>query len=220
MLNWDYDTTQENSFLPDWARVLGLGRCFIYTGPSMSPTFRPGQMLYVRTGVQYLAPGDVIVLAQSIASGGYVTHRIVAVTPSGVITRGDNNARVDDGVVLSDQIIGRVEMVDDSGRIKPVLGGKRALWLAQARWGVRRVERVIRLFFGTPYRALRASTTIRSTLRRIIMPRFEYVAVQTSQGTLVKTLHRGKVVARWYPKTRRFECNKPYDLILTPPNTP
>lgn len=217
MPNSDSDITRENLLIPESARALGLSRCFVYTGPSMSPTFRPGQMLYIRAGSQHLGPGDVMVFAQSVGSG-YVTHRIIATTPAGFITRGDHNARVDDGVVTFEQIVGRVEMVADRKQMKPVLSGRRALWLAQARWSARRIESWMRLVGGAPYRALRGSALARRILQRIIALHFEYVSVQTKQGTLVKTLHRGKVVARWYPHTRRFECCKPYDLILAPPD--
>ncbi|CAG0978968.1 partial signal peptidase I, partial [Anaerolineae bacterium] len=84
-------------------------------------------MLYVCIVPQHLAPGDVIVFARPVGSG-YVTHRIIAVTPAGVITRGDNNARTDDGRVAFDHVIGRVEMLEDRGRIRSVQGGRRGLW--------------------------------------------------------------------------------------------
>jgi hypothetical protein len=219
MPNWDCDTAPENRLLPESARALGPICCFIYTGPSMLPTFRPGQLLYVRAGLQHLEPGDVIVFTQSVGRG-HVTHRIIAAAPAGFITRGDNNVRVDNGVVSFEHVIGRVEMVEDHGQIKPVRGGQRALWLAQMGWGARRVEYWVRVICGAPYRALRASPLARRILQRIIRLRFAYVSVQTAQGTLVKTLHRGKVVARWYPATRRFECRKPYDLVLAPPDSP
>ncbi len=218
MPNWDCDAAPENRLLPASARALGLTRCFIYTGPSMTPTFRPGQMLYIRAAPRNLQPGDVIVFAQS-AKSGYVTHRIIAATPAGFITRGDHNARVDDGVATCERIVGRVEMVEDRGRVKPVRGGRRALWWARLWWGARWIEQWARVIFGAPYRALRASAIARRILQRIIALRLEYVSVQTAQGTLVKTLHRGKVVARWYPGTRRFECAKPYDLVLAPPDS-
>jgi|GEM_PF-613841 hypothetical protein len=219
MLNSDCNAALNNWRIPEPARALGLTRGFIYTGPSMLPTFRSGQMLYVHTAPRNLQPGDVIVFAHPITRG-YVTHRIIAATPAGFITRGDRNARADTERVALKQIVGRVEMLEERGRVKPVRNGKRALRIAQVRWRARQIETWTRIVIGAPYRALRASAIARRILARLISLRFEYISIQTTQGTLVKTIHHGRVIARYWQHTGNFECCKPYDLILAPPDSP
>jgi hypothetical protein len=176
-------------------------------------------MLYIHTAPRNLEPGDVIVFAQS-ARSGYVTHRIIAATPAGFITRGDHNARADTERVAFKQIVGRVEMLEERGCVKPVRNGKGALLLAQVRWRARQIETWVRIGIGAPYRALRASAIARRVLQRIIVLRLEYISIQTAQGTLVKTIHHGRVIARYWQHTGNYECCKPYDLILAPPDSP
>ena len=68
---------------------------FIYRGPSMRPTFRPGQVLYVRPQALDIAPGDVIVFPDQKSGDFQVVHRVISTTADGLVTRGDNNLRSD-----------------------------------------------------------------------------------------------------------------------------
>jgi hypothetical protein len=179
----------------------------------MTPTFRAGHLLYVRPTARDITPGDVIVFVHP-SQDNYIVHRVVSATDTGWITRGDNNTRDDDMLVAADQVIGRVEMVEEQGRRRQLRGGKGALVSAKIGWYLLRwVHRLWRVL-SIPYRVLRRSETMRRFLVRLFAPRFEYLSLRTSQGTLVKVIHRGKVVARWIPSQHRFECQPPYDLVL------
>lgn len=212
MQSSETDADFQTPTIPKWARAAGLLRCFLYRGNSMLPTFHAGHLLYVRPSVCDIVPGDVIVFSRS-PENAYITHRVIAATASGLVTRGDGSPQNDDGSVLWEQVVGRVEKLEEQGQVKPVRGGRRALLLAQARWGARRIDRWLRFIFGAPYRMLRGPTTAR-ILQRMFAPRFEYISVHTAQGVLVKVLHHGRVVARWQPNAGHFECRKPYDLVL------
>lgn len=202
--------------IPPKARQAGLTEAFIYTGPSMAPTFRPGCLLYVRPAARDLAPGDVVVFASP--SGSYVVHRVVAASDAGLITRGDNNRLTDPLPVAHGQVVGRVELAEYGGRLTPVPGGPAALRRARAGWEARRAIGWLRRIFGFPYRALRRSGLARRVLGPYLLPRLEIVRLETPAGPVVKALHRGRVVARFWPASGRSECQKPYDLVIPRPD--
>jgi signal peptidase I len=203
----------ESDLIPPGASAAGLSRCFVYNGPSMRPTFRPGHLLYVRPEAHRIAPGDVIVFARE---EGHVVHRVIAVTASGLITRGDNNRLNDPQPITPEQVIGRVELVGDKDRLRPVRGGRTGLVAARFGWAVRRVMLWLRRAFWKPYDALRRFSPSRRLLARLFASQVAQVHLQTPDGALIKTVFRGRTVARWWPDQRRYECLKPFDLFLCP----
>lgn len=203
----------ETSFIPPALQAQGLTRCFIYSGPSMMPGFRPGHLLYVRPAARDIQPGDVVVFTHSDGVG-FVTHRVVSVTDAGFVTRGDNNVRADTTPVPADAIVGRVEMVDANGTLEPVRGGAWGLWTARLAWYARRASAWLRQTFGGPYRWLRRSGLV----ARVWHPRITQLCVNTDNGALVKYICNGRVVARWWQQHHRFECAKPYDLVIARPD--
>ena len=216
MPNWESDATLEERVIPTPLRAAGLSQCFAYHGHSMAPTFHSGHLLYVRPTARDIAPGDVIVFA-SPSGDACTVHRVVAVSAAGVLTRGDNNARQDGQPIPFARVVGRVEAVQQQGRLKPVRGGKPALWWARMGWVTRRARAWLRARLGAPYRALRASPRLRRVLARCFSRQIEVVRLETPHGPLVKYICRGRTVARWWPRLQRFECLKPYDLFIPRP---
>jgi hypothetical protein len=207
----------ESDLIPEWAKQRGLRRCFVYTGPSMRPTFHPGHLLYVRPLSTELRPGDVLVFQDEQADERFVVHRAVALTPDGWLMRGDNNRLLDAAPVTPSRIIGRVELVDTGLDIQPVAGGRVGLWRARWLWAMRSPINLIRCVFGWPYRALRGWLPSRRLLGRLFNKGFQTIRLETPTGSLVKVLWRGRSVARWQPRNGRFECKKPFDLFLEKP---
>lgn len=71
---------------------------------SMEPAVERGSVVYVRSTGAYAA-GDVVAFARDDA---VVTHRIVATTSEGYVTKGDANAETDDRPVSERRIVGEV----------------------------------------------------------------------------------------------------------------
>ena len=89
-------------------------RTRFYHGNSMLSILRPGDYLIIEpTSIAAIHPGDVVVYQGVNRSGepDDVVHRVVAVTPDGLVTRGDNNPQVDDALVTQDNLLGRVTHV-------------------------------------------------------------------------------------------------------------
>jgi signal peptidase len=78
----------------------------VHTG-SMSPTFRPGDVVIDRRAGGSYAPGEVITFRHGQGSD-LVTHRITEVTDKGIHTKGDANRTADVWTIADNQVQGRV----------------------------------------------------------------------------------------------------------------
>ena len=71
-------------------------REIICSGPSMKPTLRPGDKIDIKeVSFEELKRGDIIVYNSPENIHINVIHRIIGDDSDGLITRGDNNSRVD-----------------------------------------------------------------------------------------------------------------------------
>jgi hypothetical protein len=182
----------------------------------MIPTFKSGDLLYVRSlAMCKVRLGDIVVFQ---TPAGMVVHRIIKRKSGLLVTRGDAN-RLYDAPISANVLIGRVEAMERSNVRRSIYNGWPGWMLGQFRhlWQ-QHTWLTIRQIFGPLYRRLRDSQNMRRLLSKVFALRVEQVSLQTTQGPVVKYLHRGHVVARWWPKQQRFECRKPYDLFLSPPN--
>jgi len=204
--------TAKYRLLPEWARALGLSGFFIHRGPSMEPTIRAGQRLYVRPAVRDIRPGDVVAYAEK-GGTGIVVHRLVSIGSQGLTTRGDNNLHFD-SPVPAEHVLGRVEFLESNGRIKPVRGGCRGLWAARYGWATRRFASWVCMALRPFYRGLRGSRLVRRALVRLCRSDLLTVELVTPKGTVVKTSFKGHTVACWWPAEERFWCKRPFDLVL------
>lgn len=125
---------------------------YVATG-SMAPTLEPGDgFIAIPSAIAGpVEEGDVIVFqAQNLNGGGLITHRVVDVTDSGYITKGDANPVTDqDGtepIVRNPQVVAKALQIGGNVVVIPKLGavvlaiagGIEALQLALARlFGIR-----------------------------------------------------------------------------------
>lgn len=80
-------------------------RVFIVHTGSMTPKIASGDLVIDRPATS-VHVGEVITFAK--VHGQYTTHRVAAVTPNGIRTRGDANPSDDFGYVTKSQVSGRV----------------------------------------------------------------------------------------------------------------
>jgi signal peptidase I len=204
----------EARVIPRWIKEKGVTRCFVYSGRSMTPTFRGGSLLYVRPEACDVAVGDVIVFANS--AGEHVVHRVVSITDSGLITHGDSNSCYDVDPVSHESVIGRVEMVEGKRDVVPVARGKRGIWSARIRRWRRQVTRSLRRILGAPYRLLYHFPVVHPVLTRFLLRRLVVLHCATSAGPVLKFIRDGKVIARWAPGRTSVTIESPYDLFIHP----
>jgi signal peptidase I len=212
------NSLNEEYFIPVSLKEKGISRCFLYCGSSMSPTFRPSQLLYVRPQAGNIVPGDVIVF-HNITSNNLTVHRVVSISPEGLITRGDNNRARDKSPVSQEHIIGRVEVFNDKGDFKHVAGGKRGAWSVRIRRNVRRIDRWLRSLFWNLYNIVRSSTPVRQFLHNRLHQYLKIIYLGSSDDPLIKTTYKGQTVALWQPNKNYFFCRKPYDFLIPYPDS-
>lgn len=94
------------------------------TSESMEPTISEGDG-YLLVPPDPVEPGDVVTF-QAPDGDGLVTHRVVAESPAGYVTRGDANPSTDQAAgappVAEDEVVGRVLTVGGSPVVIPGLG--------------------------------------------------------------------------------------------------
>lgn len=88
-------------FHEDLPKLFGYSQAIVVSG-SMEPTFSAGDMIIFREE-EGCGVGDVVIFRQD---GVFVTHRIVAETEGGFITRGDANNTEDSETLDPTQIEG------------------------------------------------------------------------------------------------------------------
>jgi hypothetical protein len=202
----------EPRVLSSWAKAQGFAYCFAYHGPSMVPTFRSGDLLYLRAGVKNLLPGDVIVFTASKESD-YIVHRIVARSDQGFITRGDHNRLPDTSQVTLEQVVGKVEFVENKQGVRRVVNGFWGLWLARFWQLVFGLDRLLRRLFWVPYNFIRT----RQIALVFWRPKISKMRVQSENGQQIKYLYNNRTVAVWDLSRQRFDCRKPFDLVIPSP---
>ncbi len=192
-----------------------------YFGGSMAGAFQSGDCLVLRSCLlSEIHPGDVVVFgAGEHGEGpGDIVHRIVGTAPGGLVAQGDANLRPDRVLVTEENLVGLVIALEriEKGtvRYRPVLRGGSGLSLARFRRFVKRVRSKLHLVWR-PYRYLRASGWVRSFWR----PEVVRLTFTSKEGPVVKYVFRGRTVACWWPSLRRFECRKPFDLVLRHPES-
>jgi hypothetical protein len=188
-----------------------------YHGGSMLGTLRSGDQVVIEpVPLTAIRPGDVVAFRPTTADDGKIpiVHRVVAIRPAGLLTQGDNNAQADEELVTADRLLGRVTYVERGGRRRLVRGGRAGqLWVVYLRaW--RRAYYLTAWLGRGLYRRLRAS----GLMRRVWRPKITRVRLVNNHGTQVKYVCGGRTVARWWPHQNRFQCQKPYDLVIPRPD--
>lgn len=176
----------------------------------MHPTFKPGEILYVRAEIRDIQPGDVVVFH---SEGVQIVHRVVSVSSEGFLTRGDNNLGEDERVVRREEIIGVVVGKDFWGNQESVTGGKKGLEKAKRRWRLREIHQKTLPIIGFPYRWLKR----KGWVRKLWHPRIVKIKIRSPKGEIIKYLFKGKVIALWLPGSAQFFCKRPFDLVIQAP---
>lgn len=187
-----------------------------YRGDSMSGSFKPGDCLfYAEIDLKELAPGQVVIfrLHDPDDKDKEVVHRVISLTPNGLITRGDHNHHIDPDLLTADNLVGLVTHFERNGITRQVGGGFCGLQHARCCHTRLKLWRCIKNLGRRPYTWLRNSALIKHLWRPSIIK----VRVKSEDGPLVKYVFRGRTVAQWWPELKRWECDHPFDLVISRP---
>lgn len=179
----------------------------------MRGTFRAGDCLFIeKKPLKGIRAGDIVVFRNIDIHRDEqdLVHRVVGIEDDGLVTRGDNNWHRDQAVLGAKDLIGAVCRFERNGKNKTVSGGRSGL--IRARFLRLRLCFVllIKWILGFPYYLLRKSKIISC----IWHPKINSMVFKTQKGDLIKFIHHGRTVARYWMKSDIFLCKKPYDLII------
>lgn len=106
----------DRELLTDLLKKTGQARLRV-AGSSMAPTLQIGDTILIEASDQRRP--NVGELVTFIHGTALCTHRVVAVSGSKLVTRGDGNC-YDDSPIDMDNCLGRVVMVEREGRTLPI----------------------------------------------------------------------------------------------------
>lgn len=92
------------------ARIMGLHAYVVHTG-SMEPNLRPGDLVVDTRPTGHYHRGEILTFRHSSYTTDVVTHRVVSIDASGLITtKGDANRTADVWAIRPGQVKGRVAL--------------------------------------------------------------------------------------------------------------
>ncbi len=183
----------------------------------MQDTLRLGDRLIIEpASFAWIRPGDVIAFSGPDCEKGAVvwTHRVIAITPCGLLTRGDNAPYVDVAPVTKRNLLGKITHFERDGITRPVRGGRSGLLHARFLHACIHIRNFLIHIGRGPYGALRRSGLVAQWWH----PRITQLRVLSENGALIQYICGRRVVARWWQQQNRFECDKPYDLVIPRPD--
>lgn len=189
----------------------------VYRGNSMRGTFCPDDRLLIEpVPLATIRPGDVVAFrtADGRPQSQELVHRVINVRSGGLATRGDNSRKADSELVTAGALIGRVTCIERDGRRRRIRIGAIGLLRARLLHIRSHLKNAALRTCRRPYRWLRRSGLV----RRLWRPQLTRLCLDTDRGSLVKYVSDGRTVARWWPSDGRFECQRPYDLVIPPPD--
>ena len=182
----------------------------LYTGSSMNPLFREGDVLEVAPyqGLE-ISLGDVVAFSPP-EKPGKVIHRVLAVTPRGIITKGDYLARPDDWIVKPGGILGKVVAIHRQGRILPVpRQAPASLYLLK---GFRWCNRVVSRLLQPVYHRLANSGLFRGRLGRWLQP--ELLHFSRADGPEWQLWLGNLLIGRKLPHQAHWTIRRPFRLFV------
>jgi hypothetical protein len=186
----------------------------VYYGRSMHPTLREPEMMEVTPyGDRPICRGDVI-LFPAPGRSDPIVHRVVAVLPGGLQTRGDNAHVPDDWLIPPDQVTGQVRAAVQGSHRRPLAQGWRGFWVARLRQALLPASSRLAGWLHTPYHFLARG----EWLRRLLPARWRPCRVAFySEGRQVQRIMLwNRVIGEYDPQRKAWHIQRPFRLLIDP----
>jgi len=180
----------------------------------MNPTLDESDLLEVvccRGGSVRL--GDVVLFLPP-AYATPVVHRVIRLTPAGIITRGDNNDREDPWPLQPAQILGRVVVARRGAARRRIWGGRAGFCMARLARRRRALEGAISRPLHPLYHRLAASGVIYRLAPAWARPRLVVFTAGDERRALL--LLRRRIVGQYDLAKRRWRIRRPFRLLIDP----
>jgi hypothetical protein len=182
----------------------------LYSGISMNPLFREGDILeVVPYHGQEILVGDVVAFT-TIEKARKIIHRVVAVKPSGILTKGDNCSTLDSWTLTPGDILGKVVVIHRRGRTLPVSREAPAsLYLLKGR---QLVDRGLSRLLQPLYHRLAGSGLFRGRLGGWMQPRL--FCFSRSEGPEWQLWLGNLLIGRKLPRQAHWNIRRPFRLFV------
>jgi signal peptidase I len=214
-------------FPPIESVVIDGRRRIVYAGPSMNPTLREPDLLWVEPyGNGPVRVGDVVCF-KSPEKDANIVHRVISVvhpevgtphssllTPHSALicTRGDNNPQPDPWAIGVDSLLGRVVAAQRGSRRRPIPGGRTGRIVA---WSVRLRKAIWRVAAGIvsgAYQCLVRCGPFDFLLPGGLRPRL--VSFNGRAAATLKLLMGRRVVGRYDRESKEWQIRRPFRLFV------
>ncbi len=211
----DHSASPDNRLLIRRDIHLWLAGMVAFTGCSMKPTLVEGDLVEVRPYKQNMVKiGDIIYYQLPTASKMNATiHRVVRITPQGVIARGDHNSHDDADPIPFEFIFGQVTAVWRGSRRRKLAGGYKGVAYCKFHQSLLVCGRVFLPILRPFYRML-----VRSEIIAGCLPwRFQPKIVEFSDGdkTHLQFVWRKRVIGVFDQDAGRWKISPPFHLFLS-----
>jgi SynChlorMet cassette protein ScmC len=200
---------------------------FVYTGPSMNPTFFEPELLDVRPyGREQARAGDIVCL-ESPNGGETIVRRVVAVEGRGmgsgiqqgrIRTRGDNNPQDDPWLLQAEKILGRVTAAQRGASRRAVLGGWSGLLVRRLALLGRGIRRSAGLLMHRLYGSAAGVGPFDRLLPRSSRPRL--VRFDARHRVFLKLLSGSKTVGQCDARRSEWRIRPPFNLFVDEQSLP
>ena len=173
----------------------------------MNPTLVEPELLEIQP-YAHRAPqiGDVIYF--HAPDEREIVHRVVAILPDGIRTRGDNNPRDDPWLVESSTLVGRVVAAHRGNARRTIFGGRAGFAQHYFLRGWRRVNARVSRKLHAPYRAFARAGILRTLVPGRWRPRV--VTFQTTRLLMLGT----RIIVRYDAKRGAWHIARPFRLFV------
>ncbi len=184
----------------------------VYTGSSMNPTLAEPDVVEIESYDRRRPRVGDVVYFRPPGDGREIVHRVVAVTPQGVRTAGDNCLADDDFVVQPADVIGQVVAARRGARRRTIAGGWRGQLTRHAARLRRVVDRVGVRWLGGVYRALGWADALHRLTPPQLQPR---VVAFPARGHLhLKLMMGSRLIGRYDFSAERWIIRRPFRLFV------
>lgn len=183
----------------------------------MLGTFLPGDCLIVTSAmIEDLCVGDVVVFRGTKKNSDddcEWVHRVVDAFDRKFITRGDHNSYNDFGFLTNENMVGRVDFVLRDKKKRAVWNGQLGYWWARCLHLRQPLLYLLGRFLGNYYQWLRE----KKILAQYWHLKLSKLYLWSEEGLIIKYVLHGRTIAIWQPEQKRFDCRKPFDLVIPSP---
>jgi hypothetical protein len=183
-----------------------------YNGPSMNPTFCPGDGLKV---VPYdgreICCGDIVAFPDPSGNRN-VVHRVIGVDSEGIRTQGDNNNNIDPWVLQSEDIIGRVVSANRGNKVLAIVDGKAGVLLSSILRKKRDLLKRSFIILHPIYRWLAGTGLFQTLFLPLICPRVR--CFNRYGGTELHLVLRSWRIGRRLPGSDEWDIKRPFRLFV------